>query len=398
MNLYFPPIDDNFPILVPPLRKLVEELTDCDEQGLSLRCVVSNLRACDVVLSAFFAGFKRSLDHSVCDATEAELVAKAIGIFGRLGQIMTVTYKSIQADDHDLTVLNIIAMIESVRELEQVLEKQHDYHCSKPKLSSVSGLHDILEAGQAVLSGQKGWDLLVSRLERMRPLAEKLCANTNNPTHVEEHCLALQQLFAVCASGDLEALPAALESFKTTGEAFMTTQTNLQMAETLKPLCPGCGAAVEKWDVSCPACGSALPHDELASGATVNGSFELPQDLECLLNEADALRLNGDGLDEFKIRVQGIIDTAIATHEKISGFANSDENSTVEERELIREIRELLSASSSHSGKALEALAALDLPLDVTALDNGLEILVAAVDETRQALLMARRLKALRES
>ena len=397
MDLQFPVVDDNFPVLLPPLGKLIDNLADCDAQVLPLNCAEDGLRVCDIVLSAFFTGFKHSIGKNVLDEREREMTAEILGVFARLGQIFTVTYRSVRNNERELTIMNVIAIVESLRELEGLLREQREYRYAKPKFSTIPGINAVLEAGNAVLEGIKPWDFLVECLERMRPAVEKMCANPYNPPYVQEHCEALKQLFLACSRSDGDNLPAALEAVKVTGEAFMAERTSQQNQESDETFaCPMCGSIVERWAKKCPHCNAKMPDRSYELEVVPSESFELPGYLSTLNDLAEALRQGNGDWGEFALKVREIQTSTAYIHKRLGKMATVTSESSGEERDLVVTVHDLLQASTQQLEDGVQILVELSQPLDLAALDNGMELLVAAIDNTRQATLEMRRLEKMR--
>ncbi|MDO5297246.1 MAG: hypothetical protein Q4F00_11590 [bacterium] len=398
MVLTFPAInEEDFPQIVPPLRTLIEELADCDAKGLPLHTAEVHLRACDLVLSAFFEGYKISLTHYDYDAKEIEMIAVGFAIFERLGQIFTLTYRSLNNDEHDLTVLNVITIIESLRQLENILSEQRKYRYSKPKLSEATGLDEILRAGKAVVEGRRDWTQLISLLERLRPAAEAMCSNPNNPPSVEAHCTALEQLFNVTANKLIEELPQALENLKVTGEAFLAVDFEAERASNAPGFaCPICGAKVPQWDKKCPSCNAKMPDRSYEQDVLPTEVFELPKYLDKATAAAEKLREGSISFDEFYAKVQAVIDNVSYVNSRLTGMAVYNSDSSAEECQLAQNLHDMLTINNDYLSHAVEYFQALGQTMESEMLDAGMEYFISGVDGMRQAALEARKLERLR--
>ena len=398
MVLTFPDIkQEDFPTIVPPLRTLIEDLAECDAKGLPLSTAEVHLRSCDAVLSAFYEGFKISLNAYDYDAKEIEMIALGFAIFERLGQIFTLTYRSLYNNEHDLTVLNIIAIIESLRQLENVLHEQREYRYNKPKLSEATGLDEILRAGKAVVEGRCDWTLLINLLERLRPAAEAMCSNPHNPPKVEAHCTAIKQLFNVTSNKLIDELPAALENLKTTGEAFLAVDFEAERANNAPGFaCPMCGAKVPQWDKKCPSCNAKMPDRSYEQDVLPTEVFELPKYLDKAAAAAEQLRAGTIDFNDFYAKVQTVIDNVSYVNSRLTGMAVYNSDSSAEECQLAQNLHDMLAINNDYLSHAVEYFQALGQTMESEMLDTGMEYFVSGVDGMRQAALEARKLERLR--
>lgn len=392
MELEFPIIDDNFPVLVPPLAKFIEELVDCDDNCLPLKCADTYLRACDTVLSAFYSGFKRSVELSDYDENEAEIIAECFELLQRLGQILTVTYRSMQNNERDLTILNVIAIVESVRQLEDALHRRASYCFDKPKLSKASGLNDILEAGQAVLAGRRNWDFLSMRLERLRPAAEALYNSNAQIPNVDEHLTALQQMFEICAVEDTEHLPEAMERLKITGEAML----GLDYEESSKNIpsysCPMCGANVQQWERQCPSCNAVMPDMSYERDIIPATAYDVPDYLQSASSMAEDLRSGIMDIPSFKDNICGLASNISYVIGRLKELiSNDNKDYDLEQINAVRTINEILNNCESNIVQLEQLLDSLIDTQNIDLVDDIIEVFVLAVNDVRQGVSETRK-------
>lgn len=397
MELQFPDINAELPVVLPPLRKLIAELTDCDDRGLPFSCAEGDLRACDMVLSAFFAAFRQSVANSNIDDNEATILAEAFGLFQRLGQIFTVTYRSLHNNERDLTILNILALVESLFQLEDLLQRQHTYRYEKPRLSPAEGINDLLEAGHAVMSGQRSWEFLAQRIERLRPAATALMRQDGAPPAVVAHGEAVLQLAGICSDGDLGALPQALDDFKNTGEALLrldfcagTSETHEGFwTKTSDGLAPN-AASNDMVDRPSVSNGGAL--DSESSQTLTDSSYQLTVALRQAAVLADDWRQGQSDSSAFVAGIEHIVADLASLRQKLA-FISIRRPHSDEEREALNALAALLQENEQSLSQALGCFHELGNSQQVEIVDGGMENFIAALNGLRQACLEAQRLE-----
>lgn len=420
MALPFPVIkDEDLPKIVPALGVYIKTLADYESMGVPLKHAETSLRTCDIMLSVFCEGLQATINDYDYDEKEIELIAQGFSLFERLGQIFSLSYYSLRNNEHDLTILNLIALIETLKQLEKVVEQQREYRNNKPRISEASGLDDILKAGQAVLAGRREWAFLTNKLERLRPAAEVMCSKQHNPAYVQEHCDALQNMFAVCAANDAENLPAALENLKKTGEAFLAVDIDaMETGSSPSFSCPLCGASVRQWDKKCPSCNAKMPDRSYEQDVVPAEAFDLPRYLNDVSKLADQLREGTKPFSAFSAKVQSVADNVSYIIGRLKSMTAHSGNNLIVEYVNLHGINDILDGDSENLAHALEYFQELGTSMqgdeedndrdsdndsdnsaadyDVSPeelLDVGLEYFVAAVDSVRQIALDVRELE-----
>lgn len=398
MSKKFPVVDEFFPSLVPPFRVLVSLLAECQECGTPFDCVATELHQSDAVLSAFVAGFRFSMRGFDYDEKQAKVVARIYVAFEYLGGMMSSLYATVGGNNVEGAVRDVEAIAAQLRIVEEGVAQIKELETAKPRLSTVPGIDVLLRSGRAIIDGRRNWSILATRLEALRPLAEKMAAQDGHSPALEEHIAALNDLFKACAEENLAALPETLERVKSTGELVMTTQQHEQESLHKPPvsyLCPRCGASMSGYDRSCPVCRAKMPERFTDSSSTDHAvrSLDLPEYVQVLFRAAEGLRNRRDTWQEFNQAVAEVRRRATITLKTFENLPSLPAEAGQDEIDAAVFSKEAMSNGLAKFFQALDIFESMspEQELDVAALDCGLEAVVGGVEETRQVNITIKR-------
>lgn len=399
MTTTFPPLDETFPLLVPSLRGLVEVLTQCKQTRTPFDCTQKELQEVDLALGALYEGFKNSIPGQDFSLDDEEIVADALEAFEGLRGMMASLHVSVSENDVEAVVRDVTAMVGQVRVLETCQARLRESESKRPVLSTVPAVNSILRAGRAVLEGRRNWHLLVACLESLQPAWNALASAGEVPPEVEAHGNALEELVRVVNAEELEALEAALEAVRVTGEALVDLKARLDQPPGPEPpsaafLCPRCGAQVGEWDRSCPSCSARMPErvPEAPVGMPLGLTENLPDYLQKLFNEAEKLRSGNGDWDAFQAAVAELRRRSEQSLEVLGRVPSPAPNTPVDELEAWHASQESVENGLEKFFEGLGHLESLTPDLDEQVLDRALEALVTAVRETRQVAVFLQRL------
>ncbi len=399
MTTTFPPLDETFPLLVPSLRGLVEVLTQCKQTRTPFDCTQKELQEVDLALGALYEGFKNSIPGQDFSLDDEEIVADALEAFEGLRGMMASLHVSVSENDVEAVVRDVTAMVGQVRVLETCQARLRESESTRPVLSTVPAVNSILRAGRAVLEGRRNWHLLVACLESLQPAWNALASAGEVPPEVEAHGNALEELVRVVNAEELEALEAALEAVRVTGEALVDLKARLDQPPGPEPpsvafLCPRCGAQVGEWDRSCPSCSARMPErvPEAPVGMPLGLTENLPDYLQKLFNEAEKLRSGNGDWDAFQATVAELRRRSEQSLEVLGRVPSPAPNTPADELEAWHASQESVENGLEKFFEGLGHLESLTPDLDEQVLDRALEALVTAVRETRQVAVFLQRL------
>lgn len=399
MTTTFPPLDETFPILVPSLRGLVEVLTQCQQTRTPFDCSQKELQEVDLALGALYEGFKSSLPGQDFSVEDEEVVADALEAFEGLRGMMASLHISVSENDAVAVARDVTAMVGQVRVLDTCQARLRETEAARPVLSPVPAVNSILRAGRAVMEGRRNWNILVNCLESLQPSWNALVSAAEVPPEVEVHGQALENLVRVVNAEELEALEAALEAVRTTGEALVDLKARLDSPpapapETAVFLCPRCGAEVSEWDRTCPSCSARMPErvPEAPVGMPLGQTENLPDYLQRLFHEAEKLRSGNGDWDAFQAAVAELRRRSEQSLEVLERVPSPVPNTPADELEAWHASQESVENGLDKFFEGLVHLESLTPELDEQVLDRALEALVAAVRETRQVAVFLQRL------
>ena len=396
MTTTFPPLDESFPLLIPPFRALVAVLTECQQTGTPFDCASTELQETDLALGAVYEAFKAALPGQDFSEGDDEIVADALEAFAGLRGMMSSLYASVAENDPEATARDTEAIAGQIRALEESLSRLRDSQARKPVLSPVPAINSILRAGRAVAEGRKTWQLLASCLEGLQPAWEALAGRDDAPPEVEAHGHALEELVRVVNAEDLGALEAALEGVRTTGEALVDVKTRMEAPppEVAEFLCPRCGGAVGEWDRACPSCHARMPErvGEAPTAKPLGLTEDLPDYLQKLFNSAEKLRAGAGDWEEFQACVAELRRRTEQSLGILDRIPKPPDAVPQDELEACQASQESVESGLEKFFEGLGHLEALAPELDEQVLDRGLEALLAAVRETRQVAVYLQRL------
>ena len=385
----FPLIDDSFPRIVPSFRRLVKLLTECVEGGVDIECAINEFQECDANLGHLLSSFMNVVRLREIPQENGKLVLEIIGIFARVSSSMSDLYKNMEDNDVDSAVASVEAICGHLRDLENANERLREATRSKGIYSSVPIIDSVLAAGQLILDKKSDWDLLMGRLEYLIPEWNQLLENDNLPSGVAEHDAALSKLANCVNTKNYDQLAAALEEFKTTGEALMKVQKALSKKEEQVYACPRCGASFTKYERNCPSCHARMPEPITGTAALTEDAamFEMMPDYVQKLFETTRLMSHNQKqfFGDFRKAVEGLrlrSENALSQLENIS--KKQTQASTQAERDAMHNSFELAENGLTKFFNALEIFDSIVIPVDQRAIDDALELVVSGIEDMRQ--------------
>lgn len=388
-----PKLDDSFPKLIPHLRTFVSGLEHCIVNKEPLSQLREELHQCDVVMSAFVLAFKYSVRGYDYNEEELEHIAQVYADIEGVGGVFSSLICDLKDDDVEGAVRDVNALVNQLKETEKSLAKLEELRNSKAKISEFDSIDGVLKAGQAVVEGRRGWEMLENRLDYLRPSFDKLVACNSLPEHIEDYCEALDNLFRVCECQSVEELPAALEALKATGDVLIEKYKEAKAKQEALAAqqvwhCPKCGCEVSEWDKRCPSCGMRLPERIVSEVGTENNCLlpMLPTCVQTILDSVSSLREGNDawaefsaGLHEYGKFVGELKDRYASLPESVFNGAEAEGESLILSREAMEEgLTKLENAYyvCEHMQNGGE--------VSDEELDSTLESMIEGVEQTRQ--------------
>ncbi len=385
----FPVTDESFPKLVPPMKDLVVKLKECVESGASLQGCFDELRNADIVLAAFCECFRHTMFGTDYDEEEGAIVGKILGAFEGFGGLMSSLFCDVANEEVEDAVRDINVVVEQIKLVEDCLSELKEREKHHAVLSELPVINALLRAGNAVLEGRRGWKILATKLEDMRPMAESMTEHGEMPPVVAAHFEALSELYRVCDEEDIDALEAALAAVKETGEFLVKTSRieKGEIEEESSLLCPRCGSSIRVSDRICPSCNARLPERlDLSNDTPLNANINLPEYVQRIFNAADRLHAgDGSAWSEFSSAVAEMKRRVNHTHANFTRLPEKPANAPADEEEAFAVSKEAMENGLAKFFQAISIFDSLNPHnLDVGMMDCGLEALIAGVEETRQ--------------
>lgn len=367
------------PSLLPAFGRLHARLASGEE----LFSAAPDLHEVDLELGALLAEVERDVTFTELTTEEEEHARVALEALEGLRGMLASLAVALEEEDREAAHRDLQAATGQMRVLQGAVAALRAAVRQRPPESPVPAVAELLRAGRAVAAGRTGFSALRERLEALQPLWWDVVGRETVPEDAALHGQALEELARVAVEEDLEALEDALERVRATGEALVPV-------EAPAVLCPRCGATVGEWDRACPACGGRLP-ERLPEEAPPTAT-DLPDYVQALFEAAEALRTGAGGWDEFLPAVAELRRRAESSLSLLERLPPAPPHAPQDEREAWHAAQEAVENGLERFFQALEYLESLSRRPDPNVLDQGLEEVVAAVEETRGVAIAWRRL------
>lgn len=370
------------PELVPAFGRLHAQVAS----GETLFSAASDLHETDVALGALLAEVESAVTFNDLTPDEEEHARVALEALEGLRGMLASLAVGLEEEDREAAHRDLEAATGQMRVLQGAVAALREAVRQRPPESPVPVVAELLRAGRAVAAGRTGFSALRERLEAIQPLWWEVAGRESVPEDAALHGQALEELARVAVEEDLEALEDALERVRVTGEALVAGEE----PTTPDILCPRCGETVGEWDRACPACGGRLP-ERLPEEAPPTAT-DLPDYLQTLFEAAEALRTGAGGWDEFLPAVAELRRRAESSLNLLERLPPAPPHAPQDEREAWHAAQEAVENGLERFFQALEYLESLSRRPDPYVLDQGLEEVLAAVEETRGVAIAWRRL------
>lgn len=389
----FPPLDDDFPRIIPSFRQLVKIMSECVAGGVSLNCTAFEFRQCDTALGTALGNFMEVLRLKELPPSQNESINEIILLFTKMSAEMSKLETALSMDATAAAVSCVNNIYKSLKELEDCNMTLKAAVVDSHVYSEIPVVDSLLRAGHFVIETNGAeWDALGARLEALIPQWNEIASGEGLPDELIKHDQALEHLVNVLNERDLGALPEVLEEVKTTGEALVNfDDSQVSESDAAVKLCPYCGKQMMDGSNKCFACGARLPEEferGVQSGAGAGGDDALPSGMpdyvQRVFDLAQELPADPKVFRPFRRAVGEVRRRVADAHSRMNSIASSKVKMTPEQRENVDGVVDLANSCVDNFSKAVELLEGFEPPVDRFHLQCALEVLANAVEEMRR--------------